>query len=261
MRIWLVLPLVVAGGALHLAASDGASQSFRASEAVLACKKGSVRGLVIGRQQCLRPRARCNRRYDRIYHRYRFHCHTGRLSRARAPRPSPQPVPPPASAPAPAPPPARPSPPDGVIVFAEYPRDGAYEHYDGPLPRPEPTYRESPPVGGDHAEYWARCKFFEEPVVNVLTVHSLEHGAVWLAYRPDLSTEDLAVLRGFVDGEREILASPYPGLTKPLVAVAWARQLPLDSVRDPRLVQFIEAFHDAAHSPQAFIDTCDGQVG
>jgi hypothetical protein len=146
-------------------------------------------------------------------------------------------------------------------VFPGLPKDGAYVHYDGPLPLPRPTYAERPPVGGDHGEYWARCRFFTEPLDEVLAVHSLEHGAVWLAYRPDLPAEELAALRVLVDGTHEILASPYPGLTEAVVAVAWARQLRLDSTRDPRLVQFVDAFHDAPHSPQDFVHTCFGAVG
>lgn len=250
----VLVPLALAAAAVHLAASTAAPVPAAQPALPVACKAGTVRAVILGRQVCLRPGMRCMRRYDRSYHRYGFHCHGPRLTRPPKPRP-PAPAPP---APAPAP---RPEAPPGTIVFDGYPTDAVYPHWDDIPPLPRPTYAESPPVGGIHTVYWARCRFFEEVLDDGLTVHALEHGAVWLAYRPDLPAADLAVLRGFVDGVHEIVASPYPGISEPVVALAWARQLRLDSVRDARLAQFIDAFHDAPHAPQAFIHTCTSPVG
>jgi pimeloyl-ACP methyl ester carboxylesterase len=50
---------------------------------------------------CLKPGARCSKRHDSAYHRYRFHCHSGRLT--RFPAPAPQPAAPPTLAEPPAP--------------------------------------------------------------------------------------------------------------------------------------------------------------
>lgn len=55
------------------------------------CSRGSVAAVIAGKRVCLRAGQRCNKRLDRQYHRYRFHCHTGRLTRARR---SPPPAPP-----------------------------------------------------------------------------------------------------------------------------------------------------------------------
>jgi hypothetical protein len=54
------------------------------------CRSGSVRAVVGGKTVCLKAGQRCVRGLDRRYHRYRFHCHAGRLTRfkpkARPPR-------------------------------------------------------------------------------------------------------------------------------------------------------------------------------
>jgi hypothetical protein len=58
-----------------------------------ACKPGSVLAVIEGKRVCLKVGQRCKRALDRQYHRYGFHCHTGRLTRKQpAPNPAPKPV-------------------------------------------------------------------------------------------------------------------------------------------------------------------------
>src|SRR5436309_1434665 len=103
-------------------------------------------------------------------------------------------------------------------------------------------YPQTPPVGGDHAPMWQNCGFYNTPVRNENAVHSLEHGAVWITYSPDLPADQVNRLRQLATSQTFVLVSPYPGLPAPVVASAWARQLRLDSADDPRLMQFIRAF-------------------
>ncbi len=60
--------------------SDTARQAKR-------CPKGSIHAVIRGRHACLKQGQRCNKRRDRDYHRYKFHCHTGRLARAAKKKP------------------------------------------------------------------------------------------------------------------------------------------------------------------------------
>src|SRR4249920_1563080 len=53
------------------------------------CPGGGVRAVVAGTQTCLKAGQRCKRSLDRQYHRYGFHCHTGRL-RKQPPPPAPR---------------------------------------------------------------------------------------------------------------------------------------------------------------------------
>jgi CubicO group peptidase (beta-lactamase class C family)/pimeloyl-ACP methyl ester carboxylesterase len=46
-----------------------------------ACPAGSVAARIDGKRVCLKAGNRCKRTYDRQYHAYGFHCHTGRLTR------------------------------------------------------------------------------------------------------------------------------------------------------------------------------------
>jgi streptogramin lyase len=55
------------------------------------CKAGAVDAVIVGKRACLRRGQKCTKRFDRQYHRYRFHCHTGRLT--GGPKPKPKPLP------------------------------------------------------------------------------------------------------------------------------------------------------------------------
>ncbi len=122
------------------------------------------------------------------------------------------------------------------------------------------TYAHTPPVGGNHAPIWQNCGFYNTSIVNENGVHSLEHGAVWITYRPDLEAGQVDALRRLTQGQTHILVSPYPGLPSPVVASAWGRQLRLDSAGDPRLEQFVQAYQLSSQAPEVG-GPCTGGVG
>ncbi len=120
-------------------------------------------------------------------------------------------------------------------------------HSEGPL-----TYPEVPPVGGIHNAVWQQCGFYDQPVQNEKAVHSLEHGAIWITYRPDLRADELRVLARLADSREKMLVSRWDErLPAPIVVSSWERQLKLASARDPRLVEFAEAFVGQAPEPDA----------
>jgi uncharacterized repeat protein (TIGR01451 family) len=77
--------LAVAGGSSVLSATSATSPGARAHR----CAPGFKHAVIAGRHRCLKAGQRCNRRHDREYHRYGFHCHSGRLTRRRPPPPPP----------------------------------------------------------------------------------------------------------------------------------------------------------------------------
>ena len=81
----------------------------------------------------------------------------------------------------------------------------------------------------------------------------MEHGAVWLAYAPSLAPDDVAVIRRVTDENADVVATPYPDLEpgEAVVATSWGHQLRLDSVDDPRLERFVEAYRNRDEAPEA----------
>ena len=112
------------------------------------------------------------------------------------------------------------------------------------------AYPQSPPVGGDHNPVWLNCAVYTEPVPETNAVHSLEHGAVWLTYQPDLDSDQVSTLEGLADNDSYTLVSPYEGQESPVVASAWGLQLELDSADDPRLEVFLEKYRQGEQTPE-----------
>jgi Protein of unknown function (DUF3105). len=131
----------------------------------------------------------------------------------------------------------------------------ARDHVTGPV-----AYPQTPPVGGAHSGTWQNCGVYSAPVPNEEAVHSLEHGAMWITYRPGLPASDLAALLKDVSGEPYALVSPYPGLPSPVVASAWGVQLKLTTTSDPRLKSFINTYKSGSKAPEPGGE-CTGGTG
>lgn len=148
-----------------------------------------------------------------------------------------------------------------------------HAHVTGPV-----TYAEAPPVGGDHNPVWMTCGTYAAPVPNERAVHNLEHGAVWITYRPGLAGSEVAALRAFAAGQSDVVEtsaatgridqhstyvdlSPYPGLSSPIVLTAWGYQLAVDSPTDPRMQAFVTTFRASpAYTPE-YGGACGGGLG
>ena len=121
------------------------------------------------------------------------------------------------------------------------------------------TYAQTPPVGGEHAPAWLNCGIYDKPVANENAVHSLEHGAVWVTYRPGLSQAQVDLLRKAMPDTYTIL-SPFPGLNSPVVASAWGKQLALTGPADKRLPEFIRTYRQGPQTPEPGA-ACTGGTG
>lgn len=122
------------------------------------------------------------------------------------------------------------------------------------------VYAQTPPAGGDHSAQWQNCGIYTEPVQSENAVHSLEHGAIWITYRPDLPADQVSTLQAAVKNQPYGLLSPFPGLPSPIVATVWGVQLKLPSASDPQLAAFIAKHADASQAPEPRGE-CTGGVG
>jgi hypothetical protein len=125
-------------------------------------------------------------------------------------------------------------------------------HAAGPI-----TYTESPPMGGSHNVVWQNCGVYNVPIHNEHAVHSLEHGAVWITYRPGLPASELDALRALASDDFMLL-SPYPGLSAQIVASSWNHQMTFGQATDPTLRQFIDEYKNNPRTTPEFGAPCAG---
>jgi hypothetical protein len=136
-----------------------------------------------------------------------------------------------------------------------------HDHVDGPV-----TYAVTPPVGGPHNPVWMNAGLYTKPIPSERAVHNLEHGVVWITYRPDLPQSQVDQLTALFkkqsmiaeagDGGRSnrfMDVSPWASnaLPAPVVISAWGYQLRVQNADDPRLQQFIDTFrHNQKYAPE-----------
>ncbi|MDP9818375.1 DUF3105 domain-containing protein [Spirilliplanes yamanashiensis] len=112
------------------------------------------------------------------------------------------------------------------------------DHKEGPL-----DYAVKPSVGGDHNGAWQNCTgdVYPAPIAAENATHSLEHGAVWVTYRPGLPAEQVRQLEERVRGKDYTLMSPQENTPGPISLQAWGYQLVVDSASDERIDTFLSA--------------------
>ncbi len=118
------------------------------------------------------------------------------------------------------------------------------------------TYTHYPPSSGHHYPSPAPAGFSATPIPEGNWVHSLEHGYVVILYKPTASgapseaqlRDILATFPKEKHGEVKLVITPYDHMDSPITAVAWERQLSLDTFDAGQLRQFYQAYVD--HGPE-----------
>ena len=144
--------------------------------------------------------------------------------------------------------------PEGVKTYDVGP---AGQHTSGDV-----DYAQTPPAGGEHNPVWQNCGYYDKPVRDESAVHSLEHGAVWITYSPDLPQNQVDELRDIAESQSYVLVSPFSDLPSntPVVASAWGKQVGLSGADDPDLKSFIQAYRQGPQTPEPGA-VCTGGTG
>ncbi|HEX2741545.1 MAG TPA: DUF3105 domain-containing protein [Rubrobacter sp.] len=148
---------------------------------------------------------------------------------------------------------ARPSPEEPPRGIEVYPAT-TNRTVKGPI-----EYDRRPPTNGDHDPLWQNCGFYEKPIKERHAVHSMDHGVVWITYRPDLPKQQLESLRPYGE-ENYVIVSPYPGQDAPVISTSWRVQLKLKGADDPRLRKFVNQFRISELAPLSG-NRCTSGVG
>ncbi len=123
----------------------------------------------------------------------------------------------------------------------------------------EVAYRTNPPSSGTHYSFWAAYKTYSEPIPRGFWVHSLEHGAVVLAYSCTDCDDEVARAEALIAsagsdpactlGETRLILTPDPRLDTRWAAASWGVTLVADCFEEAAFGDFIDAHR--GHGPEA----------
>lgn len=104
------------------------------------------------------------------------------------------------------------------------------------------AYSSNPPTSGWHYASPAEWGASAEVIVDEIAIHNLEHGGVWISYRPDrvdqATIDQLTTLvRGYPS---KVILSPRAANDSPIAVASWGRLLTLDQFDENQLRQFID---------------------
>lgn len=107
-----------------------------------------------------------------------------------------------------------------------------------------PPYNSNPPSSGWHYVQPARGGFYDTPLADETVIHNLEHGDIWIAYRPDISDEAQSSLKRFAN--QYVVISPRQENEGDISLVSWGRvdtfNLENGTVDETRIRNFIRQY-------------------
>lgn len=122
------------------------------------------------------------------------------------------------------------------------------------------AYFSNPPTSGWHYDTVPApsSEAYTEPLAPEALPHFMEHGGVWVLYRPDASDDVKQQLKAIVDKylarKKPVALAPYPPAgypqpEHPINVIAWQYLLGLDSVDRKKIEEFIER-HTCRYTPE-----------
>lgn len=110
-----------------------------------------------------------------------------------------------------------------------------------------PPYNSNPPTSGWHYDKPAEWGIYREEIPDETIVHNLEHGGIWISYKPGVSEKVIAKLESFYKKYgRKIIVTPRSANDTDIALAAWNHldKFNVDEFSEERIDKFIKAFRN-----------------
>lgn len=122
-----------------------------------------------------------------------------------------------------------------------------------------PDYNSNPPTSGWHYAEWETQGVYKEQQPDEGLIHNLEHGYIWISYRPDANPEIIKQLGNFYSFGKKIIVEPRKENDKLIVLAAWnwldkfdpESKEKLNDSELKRIGDFIDAYINQGPEPNA----------
>lgn len=95
-------------------------------------------------------------------------------------------------------------------------------------------YNSNPPTSGPHYAQPANWEIYDYEVNDGIFIHNLEHGGIWISYRPTISAQAMEDLKSIVNEFRgsQIVMAPRASNDTDVAVAAWTQLLKFDLTGD-----------------------------
>ncbi len=111
----------------------------------------------------------------------------------------------------------------------------------------DPNYNSNPPTSGNHWESPADWGVYDKELYDEQVIHDLEHGGIWISYKPDIPEDLRKKLEGFYQKwGSHIIVTPRSANDTDIAVAAWSRldKFNVADYSDERVDRFIKAYRN-----------------
>lgn len=129
-----------------------------------------------------------------------------------------------------------------TVIGQEYELQGASHINPG---TPHDPYNSDPPTSGPHYPTPTKNGVHDEPIADETLIHNMEHGYVWISYRPDVSDDIKNKLKKFVqDDDWKMVLAPRAQNDAPIALASWGRNLKLSDYDEDQIKKFRDSYRN-----------------
>ncbi len=127
----------------------------------------------------------------------------------------------------------------GVEVFDIVSRDHIAQGTQGS------SYNSDPPSSGPHWGNPAKAGFYDSQLSDEQLLHNLEHGHIWIAYKPDAGGEVKNKLKEIAQKEDwKVVVALREANDAKIALVSWGRVLKMDELDYTKVEDFIRTYRN-----------------